>query len=852
MSSEKFDRGEIIEATHAAAAMQWYNDQRAFPTGAIPPDWREKALNHIQKNNFRKTASSAAVAWAPLGPDNIGGRIRSIAVHPTLSGTVYAGAASGGIWKTSNGGTSWTPLGDFAPNLVIGAIAVDPTNKNVLYAGTGEGYFNVDALRGIGVIKTTDGGATWSTQANFTGSAQGFPYYINDLYVRPDSANIVYAATNSGLFRTTNGGTNWGFIKRGDNTYRGTQIVADPVNPRTFYVAFGNFSRDGIYKTTNGGGSFTKLAGGFPTAGFYRISLAISKSNPQVLYAVLTDTISFDVHSVQKSTNGGSTWSAVTTPFDGSLGTSVLGSQGWYNNVIAVNPTNENVAYVGGINVFRTISGGIAWSQMTDGYPPNVVPYIHVDQHAIAFDPNDPQTMYFGNDGGMYKTTNGGSSFISINNGLSVTQFYYGAVHPTQEIYYGGTQDNGTLKTTGSSVWQTVFTGDGGATEVDFNTPTTIYTEYVFLSIQKSTDAGATWSRSMNGIPTSGGGQGDGTSDRCLFIAPIAMSPSNPTVLVAGTYRVFRTANGGTTWTAISTDLTGSGAGSVGQSGSCISALAIANSNGSVIYAGTSGFDNMAATAKIQVTTNTGTSWTDLTKAPLPNRYVTAIEIDPADANRAYGAYSGYDANTPGSPGHIFRTTNRGTSWTNVSGDLPDIPVNAIALDRTNQNHIIIGTDIGVFETFNGGTNWLQQNTGLANVSVADLDLRADGFLFAATHGRGMFKSTATTDVAEIPGEVPKEFVLQQNYPNPFNPLTVIRYQLPVRSFVTLRVYNSLGQEVSTLVNEELSAGTYSSTFDASGLASGVYFYTLVGENRSGEGAASRGFSETKKMVLLK
>jgi photosystem II stability/assembly factor-like uncharacterized protein len=857
LSVEQLDRALGFPATHASEAIRWYNDQRSYPTGTIPVDWREKAVSHVQKNNFLKTSSSSTVAWVPVGPDNIGGRVRSIVHHPTISGTLYCGSVSGGIWKTTNGGSSWTPLGDFAPSLVIGALAIDPTNTNVIYAGTGEGYFNTDALRGIGVLKTTDGGATWATQATFTGSGQGFPYYINDIYLRPDSTNILYAATNSGLFRTTNGGTNWTFMKRGDLTYRATQIAVDPTNPRTFYICFGNFSRDGIYKTTNGGGSFTKLAGGFPTTGFYRISLAIAKSNPQILYAVLIDSFQHEVHSVQKSTNGGTNWTAVTTPMDGSIPGSGLVTfvdhQGWYNNVIAVHPTDANLVYAGGINVFKSVTGGTAWSMMTDGYPPSVVPYMHVDQHGIVFDPNNPAVMYFGNDGGMYKSTNGGTSISSINNGLSITQFYSGAIHPTQEIYYGGTQDNGTLKSSALPAWEVVLGGDGGATEVDFTTPTNVFTEYVFLCIQKSTNSGAnlSWTRTMNGIPVSGSQQGDGTSDRCNFIAPFVMAPSNSQILVAGTYRAFRTTNSGVSWTAISGDLTGSGAGSVGTSGSVISTIAIANSNSNVIYVGTTGYAPATVVARIQVTTNAGSSWTDLTKAPLPDRYVKALAIDAADANRTFAAYSGYNTNTPGTPGHLFRTTNRGTSWTNVSGDLPDIPVNAISLDPTNQSHIIIGTDIGIFETFNDGTNWLQQNTGMANVSVADLDLRADGYLFAATHGRGMYKSTTTTDVQEIPGEVPSSFVLNQNYPNPFNPSTKISFTIPSRSHVQLKVYDVAGREVAVLVDEELSAGTYSSPFIASGLASGVYFYAISVEDKRSE-ASQRSFSETKKMMLIK
>jgi photosystem II stability/assembly factor-like uncharacterized protein len=849
--AEPFVRSAGFRATGAYESMVWYNNQRAFPTGTIPADWREKAAEQLALAALRKTAGAdALVSWSPVGPSNIGGRIRSIAVHPTNASIIYCGSVSGGIWKSTDSGGSWNPVNDLMPNLVISALEIDPTNANVMYAGTGEGFFNIDALRGVGVLRSTDGGSTWVTPTSMTGSPAGFPYYINDLYILPTNTSIIYAATNSGLFRTTNSGSTWTYLKRGDLTYRATQIVADPGTPATFYVAFGNFTRDGIYKTTNGGTTstptFTKLAGGFPTSGFNRISMAIAKTNSQVLYAVLTDSASYGTYAVVKTTNGGANWSAVSMPMDQS-GSSHLGTQGWYNNVVAVSPSNESVVYAGGINAFKSLNGGTTWSQITSGYSPFIHPYMHVDQHAMAFDPNNASVMYFGNDGGMYKSTDGGTSFISANSGLAVTQFYSGAAHPSQEIYYGGTQDNGTLKGAGSPAWSTVLSGDGGFTHVDPTTPTTVFTEYTFLAIQRSTNSGSTWTRSITGIPASGSSQGDGSSDRCNFIAPFVLDPANSQNLVAGTYKVYRSTNNGVNWTSVSNDLTGSGAGSTASLGAVISALA---TTGDTIVAGTSGYDTLTSAPKVWVTTNKGVNWTDVTKSPLPKRYVTSFAMNASDTRRIFVGYSGYNANSS-LPGHIFSTTNRGTTWANISGDLPDIPVNAIVLDPGAPLHMAVGTDLGVFETANGGTNWTQQNAGLANVSVADLDIRPDGFLVATTHGRGMYKSAAawtTTAVTEIPSEVPQEFTLRQNYPNPFNPTTTVAFAVPSAAHVRLTVYDALGREVATLVDQDLSPGSYAAPFNASALSSGVYFYRLSAA-REGMAAYS---SEAKKMLLLR
>ncbi len=744
-SSSCHDRRVGTKATGAMAAMQWYNYQRAYPTDFIPYDWRDKAIEHTNKHNLSKSISISSVAWTSVGPNNIAGRVRSIAVHPTNPNIIYAGSVSGGIWKSFNSGGTWIPLTDIAPSSVIGCIAIHPSNPNIIYAGTGEGYFNVDALRGIGILKSTDAGNSWTILKKFEKASSPYYYhFINKIIIQPNDPNIMYAAlsaSDAGVWKSTDAGETWtkGFSPSSSSRFC-VDLVMDPVNPNVLYAAFGLFSStDGIYKTSNGGISWTKLTNGFPlaTTKYRRISLAIAPSNSNILYACLADSNSY-THSIQKSTNGGENWFTVGTPFDNTqaVNGTHLGGQGWYNNVIIVHPSNPNIVYTGGINLFKSINGGINWSRISDGYGS---PYVHVDQHAITFDPSNPEIIYFGGDGGIFKSTNGGSSFIDVNTDFRTVQFYSGAVHPTQNIYYGGTQDNGTMKTTSLPAWSVILGGDGGATWVDYVTPSTVYTEYINLCIQKSVDQGNNWSRIMNGIPTKGNNQFDGTSDRCAFIAPFVMDPSNPQILVAGTYRIYRTTNGGTLWTSISTDLTGDGSGSIGAH---ISAIAIAKNTSQTIYVGTSG--SSTTRSRLWVTTNGGALWVPITKdtLTLPDRYVKAIAIDPGNRDRAVVGYSGYNFNTPTTPGHIFLTSNRGTAWKDISGDLPDIPVNSIIINQTNVNHLVIGTDIGVFESNNGGRNWIQQNTGMANVSIADLDLNDYGYLFAATHGRGMFKSS--------------------------------------------------------------------------------------------------------------
>lgn len=227
-SEEPFS-GSRLRADRPDEAMRWFYEQRAYPTGNIPIDWKERALAQVQAHNLAKRSGEGSpLTWTALGPNNIGGRTRAIAVDPSNSSIIYAGSVSGGVWKSTNGGASWLPTDDFADNLAITSIVIDPSNSSIIYAATGEGFFNLDAVRGAGVLKSTNGGSSWTLQSNLSGAPAGFPYFINDIKIRSDSTNTLYAATNSGLFKTTNGGTSWVFIKRGATTNRATQILIDP------------------------------------------------------------------------------------------------------------------------------------------------------------------------------------------------------------------------------------------------------------------------------------------------------------------------------------------------------------------------------------------------------------------------------------------------------------------------------------------------------------------------------------------------------------------------------------------------------------------------------------------------
>ena len=704
-------------------AMLWYYEQRAYPNNRIPDNWYSEALKHISINNVSRSNSTETLSWTQLGPGNIGGRIRAIAVHPTDLNIVYIGAVAGGVWKSVNGGTTWIALNDFMGNLAVCALVIDPNNTNTIYAGTGEGFFNLDAIRGAGIFKSIDAGASW---AQLSSTNNNNFYFVNDLDY--DAANqILYAATRKGLYSSNDGGANFTAKVNGSGSdIHCLDIEIANTNPRTIFATFGLFNQAEIWRSTDAGISFTQNK---TYSGHGRIEMTVSKSDPSVAYASYMSLSTYGTGKLEYTSNAGNIWSPITIPGPSISGAATYtGGQGWYDNILSVDPDNAVNVFAGGIDNFKSTNSGSSWTQKTNWYTGTTLQYVHADQHAMAWAPSNSNIVYLGNDGGIWKSTNKGETWTALNNNLFITQFYYGAVNPTGTVYAGGTQDNGTLRTTGATNWTEILGGDGGATEIDFNNTNNIYMEYVKLAFFKSTDGGGTFIKAMNGIPA-GPNFYDGTTDRTQFISPFSMDPNNSSTIVAGTYRVWRTTDGAANWTAISADLTGDGS---GTSGATISTVISAKGNSNVIYAGCSN-------GQVQVTTDAGGSW-NLRNGGLPNLAVTKITTDPNNPATAFVTFSGYTASSK-----IYKTINYGSNWTNVSGNLPNIPTNCVVVNPANGNNIFVGTDLGVFSTTDGGSSWVQDVGGMANVPVVDLDYRtSDNKLFAATHGRSMYSSTLT------------------------------------------------------------------------------------------------------------
>lgn len=688
----------------------WFYGQRNTPGVEVNPiQQRMDAWEFKQAS--RQPHSPLDENWTSIGPVNYSGRIISIAWHPTDTNIIYVGSASGGLWKTTNGGTSWTPMTDDLASLAIGAIALDPSNPQIVYIGTGEGSFNVDAVYGAGVFKSTDGGATWNTTGLSWTQSQNRA--INSLIIDPTNTQIIYAACNSsvgGIFKSTNGGTSWTQYHSGDVK----DLEMHPDSTNVLYCANGypwGTAGNGIYKSTNSGVSWTLLSSGLPSATTHgRIELSISPSSPTTVYAGYSQTISAGAGllGIYRTTNGGATWTQqATTP-------NMYSGQGWYNLVCQVHPTDANQVWSSGLDAYRSTDGGVNWTRMTIWtYPEGNGQYAHADHHALAYKPGDPNTILIGTDGGLFKSTNGGTSWVSLNNGLITYQYYAmcnDALQPN--VAFGGTQDNGTNKYNNSTTHTRVLGGDGGYCNVDFTNSNNVYATTQRGSHYKSTNGGSSFASIQSGIVGTG-----------AWVTPRVMDPTNASVLYTGTDVVYKTTNGGASWTAISTAL----------DASMISHLAVAPSDPQTIYVCYEGYDG-----KVFKTNNGGTNWTNI-ETGIPERYPTHVAVDPGNRDIVYCAVSGYGS------GHVYKSTNGGSSWSNSSTGLPDLPVNCIVIDQSNPSKLYAGNDLGVYYSSDAGASWSDYSTGLPNVVVDFLALHpTSGVLRAGTHGRGMWE-TATT-----------------------------------------------------------------------------------------------------------
>jgi photosystem II stability/assembly factor-like uncharacterized protein len=738
------------------------------PRHPIDPWTPRPALQPQYAPQTRIQALSTA-AWTSIGPSplanttpadpnfNVSGRITGVAAHPTDANTIWISTAGGGVWKTTNGGANWTPLTDNQVTLSMGGIAVSRTNPMLVLAGTGEANNSADSNCGRGILRSTDGGTSWTL---ITGPANVFNnnrMACSKITFDPANANIAYAAMSNfgtngvfaggitGVYKSTDAGVTWANVSAANGKEANlpwSDVAVDPNTTANVYGAVGwlfGTANNGGYKSPDSGGTFNLLnAANAPVgASFGRISLAISKaSNGNVFYIAAEDnTSSGAITRFARSDNGGTSFSLLSPP-------NYVGSAGWYNQVLIVDPTSSAIVYAAGQagagSILRSTNSGANWTGIGSGGAPNFTSP-HPDHHAADFDPNGKYLD--GNDGGIYRLDDPVTpSWSDLNGNLSTIQFMGIGLHPTNpNIAIAGSQDNGTELYTGNVVWLLTDGGDGGIAKFSPTNGNRVYHQIPNGSFgtnffRRSDNGGNTpWVTKTASIAVDVNVQN--------FYAPFSVDPNNGDRVLYGTNRVWETTNGGDSWTPISV-VNGNG---FNNGGNNVDAIGIAPADGNTVYAATGG--TFASNSQIFVTTNHGGSWTEH-DLPAGNGRVNDIAVETSNSQIAYVVVSRFNNN-----GHVFRTTNGGTSWTNISGNLANMPVWSIQLDpSTNPATIYIGAEDGVYSSTDLGANWSRFGTGLPNAQVFQIALNNTTHILAAgTHGRGAWEiSTGAAPIGPL------------------------------------------------------------------------------------------------------
>ncbi len=674
----------------------------------------------IERQRARRSAGDARGQnqWVAMGPapsrfggwtfGNVSGRVTSFAAD-WAGGTLYVGTASGGLWSSTNDGLSWTQLLDQAGTMTVGTVAVDPADPQTLWVGTGENVVGCESYFGIGLLRSEDGGQTWETRNGAGTTSLDALASFADVVVDPrDSDRLVVGGRvrncsvtgpqAGGVFVTDDAGLTWDERLVGRQVY---EIAQDPTVLDIWWVA----TDDGIWRSTDNAASFQKVtAPGLPSSNTGRTELAIAPGDGQTVYALFSNPL-----ALYRTTDGGANWEQRAG------GSNACDGQCGYNMVLRVSPFDANTVYRGTIRVFRSTNGGQSWTDLSNGWSPSQT--VHQDTHALLVHPTIPGTWFVGSDGGVWKTENDGGSFLNRNGNLNVTQFYAIDVKAEDpDTICGGAQDNSSLARTSSEVWDLqAVTGDGFVCAFDASDPDVAYiTSYpnVYPQVWRS-DSGPFGSFSN----VTGSGSGIDPNDRENWVTPYVLDPVTPSTLYLGTHRVYRSDDRGESWGPPSPDLTG-GAGS-------LTALDVNRAYPDVVWSG-------SQTGRVWRSDDGGGSWADLS-AGLPGRSITDVGADPGNAERGFATVGGFGT------AHLWEWTPA-TGWVARGAGLPDVPANTVLVLAPDD--VLVGTDVGVFRSFDGGVSFEPFMDGLPQgLVVTDLKYsQLQNRVTAGTYGRGAWQ----------------------------------------------------------------------------------------------------------------
>ncbi len=735
-----------------SAPSSWMYNQRAFPNG-INREIRSEAVKQYQSMSL-SSDSRYDKPWNAVGPTNIGGRFTDISLHPTDTNIIYAGSSVGGVWKSTDKGHNWSLIFDEPGGVSIGNLEVSPANPDVIYIGTGEanGSATSGAFFGNGIYKSVDAGETWENV--------GLPFsdHIGRIVGHPTNEDITYVAVagklygknqERGVYKTENGGETWEQKLFVNDSTAMIDVAMSAADPEVLFASswertrfaqgriYGGFS-SGIHRSLDGGDTWELLSNGLPVneGDIGRIGLAVSQTNPNIVYTSYTNNVVTNRFlGIYKSEDQGDSW----TELNGDTLTNVFSSFGWFFGNVRINPINDDEVFVMGLNTLNTIDGEF-WNFWSTG--------VHVDQHGMEIHPQDPDYRVICNDGGIYITENAGGNFRHVET-IDNNQFYECAIHPTlPETYLAGAQDNGTLLTQGNGLdgYIRISGGDGFGVQFDKINPEIYYVTSQFGNIRRATSLVAFVSENIR--------PGSDIASRRNWNTPFVTIPNLLGGILYGAEQVLMSRDTGSTWEVISPDLTngpyeGSGFGT-------ITCLAISIVNQDIIMAGTDD-------GNVQITTNGGADWT-LISADLPLLEVSSVATDPNDEATIYVTFSGYrfDDYLP----HVLRSTDYGDTWTDISSNLPETPINEIVIDPTIPYQYYLATDLGVFFSSDEGATWQVLGKDLPSTIVADLDLNDERRqLLAGTFGRSMYTYELPSEPLSTKEDIAENML--SIYPNP-------------------------------------------------------------------------------------
>lgn len=778
----------------AYEALNWLAEARQYPKEKLEDAGYYRGWEAAQNLFAEEQAKPTAAPWASIGPHNRAGRMLAIEFNPQNPNTIWAGSASGGLWRsyTAGAGTAaWERVETGYPALGISCIDHAPNDSMTMYIGTGEvyngngvgtgaAYRSTRGTYGIGILKSIDGGNTWAPSLDWTLNQNRGVWSVE---VDPTNADIVMAATTEGVFKSVDAGETW---TQTLDVPMVMDLIINPSNPSFMLAAAGNFlsAGRGIYRSANGGESWIQITDvDIPTSFEGKIQLDFAPSTPNIVYASIGNGFSFTNGAtwLLKSFDFGSSWNLQTT-------TDYSRWQGWFSHDVAVNPNDPDNVVCIGIEIWRSFDGGSTINKVSFGGtgfqnpeiggPDGQAEYVHSDAHDVIFHPTDANRLFIASDGGITESIDGGTSFIGRNARLQTAQFYNGFSNSHQDstLALGGLQDNNTIVWQGGKRWATRVGGDGSWTGINVNTDQIMYGSSQNLNIARSDDRG----EDFFGIFSP-------DNETTAFIAPYVVAQDNPNTMYAGAQRVHKSIDGGFSWSTPNGNM---------LDGNPVLSMAVAASDGNVVYAATAPLVTIPGAF---VTQDGGQTWTNIT-AGLPDRFPNDLTVDPNDPATAYIVFSGFGT------GHVFKTTNFGQSWSDITQDLPDVPANAVVVDPLDTDHIYLGNDIGVFSSTDGGDSWSAYQDGLpVALLVFDLSISpVNRKLRLASHGNGAFERGLLFENPSSSNEIANaDRIGLELFPNPANEQLRIRLAdntLPIRK---LSIYDATGRQIWTSIATE-------------------------------------------------